>query len=121
MSDGLAEHCGINRGAPSRTGVPADMAVGTKPELKREMRRHRSDMRITPNGLVRMPLGQVATLTYLQVKPVPEGSRGRNAASNLANLEKRMPETESFAPASDTIQSIVALLARLIDGWFQKA
>ena len=78
MSDDLAEHCGINRGAPSRIGVPAGTVVGTEPELKREMRRYCSDMCMTPNGLVHMFLGQVATLTYLQAKPVPEGFRERN-------------------------------------------
>lgn len=57
MSDDLAEHCGINRGAPSRIGVPAGMVVGTEPELKREMRRYCSDMCMTPNGLVHMFLG----------------------------------------------------------------
>lgn len=57
MSDDLAEHCGISRGAPSRIDVPAGMVVGTEPELKREMRRYCSDMCMTPNGLVHMFLG----------------------------------------------------------------
>ena len=60
MNDGPAKRCGIGKETPARTGVPTGMVVKMEPEFKREMRRYRSDMCVTPNGLVRMLLGQVA-------------------------------------------------------------
>lgn len=68
------------------------MAVGTEPEPKREMRQRCSDMRVTSNGSMHMFTGQVTTLIYPQAKPAPKESGKRNVASNLVNLEKRMPK-----------------------------
>ena len=56
------------------------------------MRRRCSDMHVTPNGSMHMFTGKVATLIYLQAKPVPKESGKRNVASNLVNPEKRMPK-----------------------------
>ena len=50
---------------------------------------------------------------------MPEGSGKKNAASNLAALEKRLLEMSDLAPANDTIRSAMAFLAKLIDSWFR--
>lgn len=68
------------------------MAVGTEPEPKREIRRRRSDMRVTSNDSIHIFPEQVATSIYLQAKPVPKEFGKRNVTSNLVNLEKRMPK-----------------------------
>ena len=91
-NDGLTEHRGINRERPRDRRPPPPCRRGTEPEPKREMRRRCSDMCVTPNGSMHMFTGQVATLIYPQAKPVPKESGKRNVASNLVNLEKRMPK-----------------------------
>lgn len=62
---------------------------------------------------------QIATLMYLHTQLVPEGSGKKNAASNLAGLEKRLLEMSDLAPANDVVRSTVAFLAKLIDNWFR--
>lgn len=55
----------------------------------------------------------------LHTQPVPEGSGKKSAASHLENLEKKLFEMSDLAPANDTIRSVTAFLAKLIDGWFR--
>lgn len=62
---------------------------------------------------------QIATLMHLHTQLVPAGSGKKNAASNLASLEKRLLEMGDLAPTNDAIRSTVAFLAKLIDSWFR--
>ena len=60
MTEALAERCGIDKDAPVRSGIPTGIIVKMTPEFKKEMRNYCRDMRITPNALVHLFLGQVA-------------------------------------------------------------
>lgn len=62
---------------------------------------------------------QIATLMYLHMQLVPEGSGKKSAASHLKGLEKKLFEMSDLVPANDTIRSAMAFLAKLIDSWFR--
>ncbi len=62
---------------------------------------------------------QIAILMYLHAQLVPEGSGKKSTSSNLAGLEEKLLEMSNLAPANDAIQSAMAFLAKLIDGWFR--
>ena len=60
MSDCVAKHYGIDKKASPRTGVVTGIVVKMTPDFKREMHEYCKKMRITPNALVHLFLGQVA-------------------------------------------------------------
>lgn len=60
MSDCIARHYGIDKKASPRTGVVTGIIVKMMPDFKQEMREYCKEMRIAPDALVNLFLGQVA-------------------------------------------------------------
>lgn len=96
-----------------------DARIGADAAVTRALAEAGLSHRVRTAKMKNPRIRQITTLMYLHAQLVPEGSGKKNAASNLAGLEKRLLEMSDLAPANDAIRSTVAFLAKLIDSWFR--
>ena len=90
MTEALAERCGIDKDTPVRSGIPTGIIVKMTPEFKKEMRDYCRDMRITPNALVHLFLGQVTfeLRAPLNIQPTKPGARIFNCGAHDPSLAR---------------------------------